>query len=155
MGVGVQRGVFTVLDDDRRHVLLRHAVFVRVADRRHREHRDGAERQRAFVGRVPDLVEHSLAVAAFANLVSPGGEADVAGAGGDVIIGGGDARDAGRAAGIDPQERLAARPDRVDAEPLGVADADHGVGRKRIDDGLDVLELEFGVGERQRDRLTN
>ncbi|HNR52570.1 MAG TPA: elongation factor Tu, partial [Deltaproteobacteria bacterium] len=78
-----------ILDDDARHVLLAHRVFVRVADGRHGEHGDGALRQGPLVDGVPDLVEHRLRIAALADLVGARRQHHVAGAGGHMIIGGG------------------------------------------------------------------
>ena len=143
MRLGIQRGVPAVLHRDIGHVLLGHAVALHVAHRRHRQHVDRAERQRALVGGIPDLVQHGLRIAAFADLVGAGGQHDVAHAGRDVIIRRRDRRDAGGTAGVDAQERLVASADRVDAETFGVADADHRVRRQRIDHRLDRIEVEL------------
>ena len=66
-----------------------------------------------------------------------------------------DRRQPGRAAGVDAHEALVPRPDRIDAEPLGVADAEQRVGRERIDHGLYVVELAPRILQRQRHRFAH
>ena len=144
-----------VLHRDPRHVLFGHAVALHVAHRRHRQHVDRAERQRTFVAGIPDLVQHGLRIAAFADLVGAGGQHDVEHAGRHVVVRRRHRRNAGGTAVVDAQERLVACADGVHAEPFGVADADHRIGRQRIYHGLDRIEVEPGILHRAHDALAH
>ena len=118
MRLGIQRRVPAVLHRDARHVLLGHAVALHVAHRRHRQHVDRAKRQRTLVAGVPDLVQHRLQIAAFADLVGARGQHDVEHAGRDVVIRRRHGRDAGGTAVVDAQERLVASAHRVHAQAV-------------------------------------
>ena len=152
---GIQRRVPAVLHRDARHVLLGHAVALHVAHRRHRQHVDRPKRQRTLVAGVPDLVQHRLRIAAFTDLVGAGGQHDVEHAGCHVIIRRRNRRDAGGTAVVDAQERLVASAHGVNAQTFGVADADHGIGRQRIHDSLDGIEVEAGILHRARDAFAH
>jgi hypothetical protein len=155
MRVGCERGVAAVLHRDPRHVEFGHAVAVHVAHRGHRQHVDGAERQRTFVAGIPDLVQYGLRVTALAHLVRAGGQHDVARARHHMVISRGYRGDAGGAPCVDAQEGFAAAANGIDAEPFGIADPHHRIGRQRIDHRLDRIELELGILHRQQHGLAH
>ena len=64
-------------------------------------------------------------------------------------------RQPGRPAGVDAHEALVPRPDRVDAQPLGVADAEQRVRRERIHHRFHVGEIALGILQRQGHRLAH
>ena len=61
-----------------------------------------------------------------------------------------DRREPGRPAGVDAHEALVPRAHRIDAQPLGVANAEQRVGRERIDHRFHVVQLPSGILQRQR-----
>ena len=145
--------MIAVLHRDPSHVLLRHAVFVHVAHGGHRQHVNRAQRQLAFVCRVPYLVQHGLAVATLTNLIGARRQHGVADARRDMVIGRRHTGNAGGAAGVDAQKALVARAHGIHAQPFGITDAHHRVRRQRIDNGIDLIEVQAAIGHRRHDRL--